>query len=286
MLFNVFIVLRKYINIKGKLLDLHTPIVMGILNITPDSFYAGSRNSTLTDAIEQAEKIISEGGTIIDVGGQSTFPTSTMLSADEELKRITPIVKEIRGKFPQAIISIDTFYSRVAQVAVEELGADLINDISGGQIDDNMFETIAKLNVPYILMHMRGTPQTMQQHTNYDNFIGDILYYFSEKVAKLNHLGINDVIIDPGFGFSKTLDQNYKLMANIKYFDIFELPLLVGISRKTMIHKLLNTTPADSLNGTSVLNMYALQSGANILRVHDVKQAVECINIFEKLNNV
>lgn len=277
--------MKKTININGSLLSLDNPIVMGILNITPDSFYSGSRKSTITEAIEQAERIVSEGATIIDIGGQSTFTTSTMLNADEELERITPVIKEIRGNFPQSIISVDTFYSKVAQVAVEELGANIINDVSGGQIDDNMFETVAKINVPYILMHMRGTPQTMQQNTSYDDVVKDIFYYLSKKVAKLNELGLNDIIIDPGFGFSKTLDQNYKLMANLKYFDIFELPLLVGISRKTMIHKLLNTTPAESLNGTTALNMYALQSGANILRVHDVKQAVECVRIYNKIIN-
>lgn len=282
-MFNNFTVLKKSININGNLLEFDCPIVMGILNITPDSFFSDSRKSTFATAILQAEKIIDEGATIIDVGGQSTSLTSTMLTAEEELERITPVIKEIRGNFPQSIISVDTFYSKVAQVAIEELGANIINDVSGGQIDGKMFETIAHLNVPYILMHMRGTPQTMQQLTSYDNFIGDIMYYFSEKVALLNQLGVNDIIIDPGFGFSKTIDQNYKLMANLKYFDIFELPLLVGVSRKTMIHKLLNTTPTESLNGTTALNMYSLQAGANIIRVHDVKQAVECVKIYDEI---
>lgn len=277
--------MNKSVNIGGKLLQLDTPIVMGIVNITPDSFYSGSRKETLNDAIKQAEQILEDGGTIIDIGGQSTTPTSSMLDASEELKRISPIIREIRKTFPNAILSIDTFYSEVAKAAVEEFGVNIINDISGGQIDDMMFETVAKLNVPYILMHMRGTPQTMQQLTNYNNLLKDIFYYFSQKVSQLNQLGVNDIIIDPGFGFSKTVEQNYKLMANLKYFDIFELPLMVGISRKTMIYKLLDTTPSESLNGTTALNTFALNSGANILRVHDVKQAVECIKIYDKILN-
>lgn len=277
--------MNKSVNIGGKLLQLDTPIVMGIVNITPDSFYSGSRKETLNDAIKQAEQILEDGGTIIDIGGQSTAPTSSMLDASEELKRISPIIREIRKTFPNAILSIDTFYSEVAKAAVEEFGVNIINDISGGQIDDMMFETVAKLNVPYILMHMRGTPQTMQQLTNYNNLLKDIFYYFSQKVSQLNQLGVNDIIIDPGFGFSKTVEQNYKLIANLKYFDIFELPLMVGISRKTMIYKLLDTTPSESLNGTTALNTFALNSGANILRVHDVKQAVECIKIYDKILN-
>lgn len=277
--------MNKSVNIGGKLLQLDIPIVMGIVNITPDSFYSGSRKETLNDAIKQAEQILEDGGTIIDIGGQSTTSTSSMLDASEELKRISPIIREIRKTFPNAILSIDTFYSEVAKAAVEEFGVNIINDISGGQIDDMMFETVAKLNVPYILMHMRGTPQTMQQLTNYNNLLKDIFYYFSQKVSQLNQLGVNDIIIDPGFGFSKTVEQNYKLIANLKYFDIFELPLMVGISRKTMIYKLLDTTPSESLNGTTALNTFALNSGANILRVHDVKQAVECIKIYDKILN-
>lgn len=277
--------MNKYINIKGKLIDLSTPIVMGIINITPDSFYLNSRKQGIDDALRQARKILDEGGSIIDIGGQSTSLTSTPLSAQEELKRVAPVLKELRREFPEVIISIDTFYSKVARAAVEEYGVNIINDISGGQIDKMMFETVARLNVPYILMHMLGTPQTMQQYTDYDNMIREILFYFSEKVTKLNRFGVNDIIIDPGFGFSKTLEQNYELMANLKYFDIFELPLLVGISRKTMIYKLLNTTASDSLNGTTALNSYALQSGANILRVHDTKEAMECIKIYERIKS-
>lgn len=274
----------KSININGELLDFSTPLVMGILNVTPDSFYSGSRKQSEEEIVGRVCQIIEEGGKIVDIGGQSTTPTSTLIPAKEELKRLEPILRLIRKEFPNTILSIDTFYSEVARPAVEKYGVNIINDISGGQIDDNMFETVARLNVPYILMHMRGTPQTMQQHTHYDNFIQDILYYFSEKISKLNLLGVNDIIIDPGFGFSKTTDQNYQLMAYLKYFNIFDVPILVGISRKSMIYKLLECTPQESLNGTSALNTFALLSGANILRVHDVKEAVECVKIVGKIS--
>lgn len=274
----------KSININGELLDFSTPLVMGILNVTPDSFYSGSRKQSEEEIVSRVRQILEEGGKIVDIGGQSTTPTSTLIPAKEELKRLEPTLRLIRKEFPNTILSIDTFYSEVARPAVEKYGVNIINDISGGQIDDNMFETVARLNVPYILMHMRGTPQTMQQHTRYDNFIQDILYYFSEKLSKLNLLGVNDIIIDPGFGFSKTTDQNYQLMAYLKYFNIFDVPILVGISRKSMIYKLLECTPQESLNGTSALNTFALLSGANILRVHDVKEAVECVKIVEKIS--
>ena len=274
----------KSININGELLDFSTPLVMGILNVTPDSFYSGSRKQSEEEIVSRVRQILEEGGKIVDIGGQSTTPTSTLIPAKEELKRLEPTLRLIRKEFPNTILSIDTFYSEVAGPAVEKYGVNIINDISGGQIDDNMFETVARLNVPYILMHMRGTPQTMQQHTHYDNFIQDILYYFSEKISKLNLLGVNDIIIDPGFGFSKTTDQNYQLMAYLKYFNIFDVPILVGISRKSMIYKLLECTPQESLNGTSALNTFALLSGANILRVHDVKEAVECVKIVGKIS--
>ena len=277
--------MTKSININGELLDLSTPLVMGILNITPDSFYPGSRKQSEREIVGRVRQILDEGGIIVDIGGQSTTPASTRISAREELKRLEPALKLIRKEFPDTILSIDTFYSEVAGSAVEKYGVNIINDISCGQIDDNMFETVARLNVPYILMHMRGIPQTMQQHTRYDNLVQDILYYFSEKIAKLNLLGVNDIIIDPGFGFSKTTDQNYQLMAYLKYFNIFDVPILAGISRKSMIYRLLGCTPQESLNGTSVLNTFALLSGANILRVHDVKEAVECVKIVQKISN-
>lgn len=277
--------MKRFININGELLDLSTPLVMGILNVTPDSFYSGSRKQTETDIVNRCRQILDEGGRIIDIGGQSTTPTSTLLTAKEELERLEPALAIIRREFPDVILSVDTFYSEVVKVTVEKYGVNIINDISGGQIDENMFETVARLNVPYILMHMRGTPQTMQQFTHYDNFIQDILYYFSEKMAKLNLLGVNDIIIDPGFGFSKTIDQNYQLMAYLKYFNIFDVPILAGISRKSMIYKFLGGTAQESLNGTSVLNTVALLSGAHILRVHDVKEAVECVKITTKISN-
>ena len=277
--------MKKFININGELLDLSTPLVMGILNVTPDSFYSGSRKQTETDIVNRCRQILDEGGRIIDIGGQSTTPTSTLLTAKEELERLEPALAIIRREFPDVILSVDTFYSEVAKVTVEKYGVNIINDISGGQIDENMFETVARLNVPYILMHMRGTPQTMQQFTHYDNFIQDILYYFSEKMAKLNLLGVNDIIIDPGFGFSKTIDQNYQLMAYLKYFNTFDVPILAGISRKSMIYKFLGGTAQESLNGTSVLNTVALLSGAHILRVHDVKEAMECVKIITKISS-
>ncbi len=273
----------KTININGELLDFSTPWVMGIVNVTPDSFYSASRKQNEKEIVERAFRILQEGGKVIDVGGQSTAPTSTFHTAHEELERLEPALHVIRKEFPDCIISVDTFYSEVAKKAVEKYGVNIINDISGGQIDEKMFETVSQLQVPYVLMHMRGTPQTMQQHVDYENFIQDILYYFSEKTAHLNQLGVNDVIIDPGFGFSKTLEQNYELMSYLEYFDIFEAPVLVGISRKSMIYKLLDISPQESLNGTSVLNACSLLSGADILRVHDVKEAVECVKIVEKI---
>lgn len=273
----------KTINIKGGLLDLSTPLVMGILNVTPDSFFEGSRKETEQQIIDRVSEIINQGGTIIDIGGQSTRPTSTLLPSKEEIKRLKFALTVINREFPEAILSVDTFYSDVARFSVEEHGVAIINDISGGEIDKEMFKMAAKLNVPYVLMHMRGTPQTMGTFTDYDNLIQDIFYYFSKKIAELHFLGVNDIIIDPGFGFSKTLDQNYELMASLNGFSIFEKPLLVGVSRKRMVSGLSETTPAESLNGTTVLNTFALHNGANILRVHDVKEAVEAIKITEKI---
>ncbi len=274
---------EKTININGSLLNLSTPLVMGILNVTPNSFYSESRKQSDEEIVNRCRVILAEGGTIIDVGAQSSSPTSKFLSAKEEWERLMPALRLIRNEFPDTVISVDTFYADVAKEAVEVYGANIVNDISGGEIDKRMFSVVAELNVPYILMHMRGVPQTMQDMTSYDNFIQDILYYFSEKRAKLSLLGVNDVIIDPGFGFSKSVAQNYELMAYLKYFHIFEEPILVGVSRKSMIYKLLDTTPENSLNGTTVLNTVSLLSGANILRVHDVKEAVECVKIISEL---
>ncbi|MCE5205560.1 MAG: dihydropteroate synthase [Porphyromonadaceae bacterium] len=256
---------------------------MGIINITPDSFFAASRRRAEGEIIERCRQIIDEGGSMIDVGAQSTTPVAPFLTAKEEVTRLMPALKLIRSEFPHAILSVDTFYADVAKQAVEEFGANIINDISGGQIDEQMFSAVAQLQVPYVLMHMRGVPQTMQRFTDYEDMIQEIIHYFSERKARLNLLGVNDVIIDPGFGFSKTLPQNYELMAYLKYFHIFEEPMLVGISRKSMIYRLLDSTPEESLNGTSILNTVALLSGASILRVHDVKEAVECVKIVGKI---
>ncbi|MDR1810255.1 MAG: dihydropteroate synthase [Prevotella sp.] len=271
------------INIKGKLLNLSQPKVMGILNVTPDSFYEGSRKQTEPEILARVEEIVSQGGDIIDIGAQSTRPTSQPVGEQEEIKRLDYALNIIRKRYPDAVVSVDTFYASAARFCVEEYGADIVNDISGGEIDKNMFETVADLHVPYVLMHMRGQPSTMQQFTGYNNLLRDIFYWFSTKIADLHRLGVNDIIIDPGFGFSKNLQQNYELMSRLADFRIFKLPLLVGISRKSMIYTLLETTPTGSLNGTSVLNAFSLLNGANILRVHDVREAVETVKIVQQI---
>ncbi|AIG30204.1 dihydropteroate synthase [Flavobacterium psychrophilum] len=271
------------INCKGQLIDLSIPKVMGILNVTPDSFYDGGRFVSEKNVLIQVENMLQDGANFIDIGGQSSKSKAAIVSIDEELKRVVSIVDLILKKFPETMISIDTFNSKVAQIAVEN-GAAIINDISAGNLDDNMFETIAKLQVPYIMMHMRGTPQTMQEMTNYDDLVKDILFYFSEKVAKARSFGINDLIIDPGFGFAKTLEQNFELLNKLELFEMLKLPILVGVSRKSMIYKTLETTPENALNGTSVLNTISLTKGGNILRVHDVKEAVECVKLYAMLD--
>lgn len=276
--------LDKTLNIKGTLLSLDTPVVMGILNITPDSFYAGSRKQTEADIEERIQAILSEGGQIIDIGGYSSRPDAAEVAPKEEAERLAFALKILNAHYPEAILSVDTFRADVARRCVEDYGVAIINDISGGQLDANMFETVADLNVPYIMMHMRGTPQTMQQHTDYKDMMEEIMLYFAEKVRELRLMGVNDIILDPGFGFSKTVDQNYQLMSRLREFAVFDLPLLVGVSRKSMIYRFLGGTPADSLNGTTVLNTIALMNGADILRVHDVKAAVEAIKIITKLN--
>lgn len=275
---------EKSINLNGRLLSLKSPVVMGILNVTPDSFYAGSRQADEAAVAQRIETILSEGGTIVDIGGYSSRPDAAEVTEEDEWQRIEPALKRMQKDYPEVPVSVDTFRSVIARRAVEEYGTAMINDISGGMLDARMFETIALLQVPYILMHMRGTPQTMQQHTDYDDLMEDIMLYFAQKVRALRQLGVNDVILDPGFGFAKTLEQNYELMRSLSEFSIhFETPLLVGISRKSMIYKLLNATPEDSLNGTTVLNTYALLNGADILRVHDVKAATETIEIVKRL---
>ena len=272
-----------YINVNGRLMDLSEPQVMGILNVTPDSFYAGSRSETEKDIVQRLHQIIDEGASIIDIGGYSSRPNAEHISAEEEMNRLRNGLEIIRKHSPNAVVSVDTFRADVAKMCVEEYGVAIINDISAGQMDEQMFPTIAKLGVPYIIMHMKGTPQDMQVSPKYDHFLKEIFYYFSEKVQKLRDLGVKDIIIDPGFGFGKTLEHNYELMNHLEEFSLFELPLLVGVSRKSMIYKLLETTPEEALNGTTALHTIALLKGANILRVHDVKEAVESIKIVQKM---
>lgn len=271
------------INCKGHLVDLSSPKVMGIINITPDSFYDGGLYNSKKTILTQIEKMLNEGATFIDIGAYSSRPTAKHISEDEELKRILPIVKLILKAFPKSLLSIDTFRSTVAKQCIEA-GSCMINDISAGQLDKNMMTTIADLNVPYIMMHLKGTPQTMNQHTDYDNLLKDILFDFSERITEARKLGIADLIIDPGFGFAKDLDQNYELLNKLELLKIIELPILVGLSRKSMIYKTLDASAKESLNGTTVLNTLALQKGANILRVHDVKEAVECIKLTNQLH--
>lgn len=267
------------LNLGGQLLSLATPRVMGILNVTPDSFYDGSRCPEKAEITERVHTIVREGADIIDIGGYSSRPHAADISPDEEMRRLSVGLEIIRKHYPDAFVSVDTFRAEVARRCVEEYGVQIINDISGGELDLKMFETAADLHVPYILMHMRGTPDTMMTLTDYDNLISDMLYYFSERIARLESLGVNDIIIDPGFGFSKTLDDNYLLMKHLDEFARIGLPLLVGVSRKSMIYKYFGTTPAESLNGTTALNVLALLGGANILRVHDVREAVEAVRI-------
>lgn len=270
------------INCKGKLVGLDEPKVMGILNITPNSFYDGGRYKSDTDFLNQAEKMLSQGASFLDLGAYSSKPGAEFVSVEEEKQRLLPVLELLLKEFPEVLISIDTFRAAVAKATIDS-GAALINDISGGMLDDAMLQTVGELQVPYIMMHMRGTPNTMQQFTQYNDLVGDILYYFSERIAMAKAHNIKDIIIDPGFGFSKTLSQNYELMRKLELFAILELPLLVGISRKSMIYKLLESSPNEVLNGTTVLNAIAVQKGAKILRVHDVKEAVETLQILNKI---
>lgn len=275
--------LHKTLNIRGTLTSLETPLVMGILNITPDSFYADSRKQTEVAIEERIQTILSEGGQIIDIGGYSSRPDAVEVTPEEEMSRLAFALKILNVHYPDTPLSVDTFRADVARRCVEEYGVAIVNDISGGELDREMFDTVARLHVPYIMMHMRGTPQTMQQHTDYADMMEDIMLYFAGKVRRLRLLGVNDIILDPGFGFSKTVEQNYALMSHLREFGEFGLPLLVGVSRKSMIYKFLGGTPADSLNGTTVLNTFALMNGADILRVHDVRAAVEAVKIVNQL---
>ncbi|WP_350287673.1 dihydropteroate synthase [uncultured Croceitalea sp.] len=270
------------INCKGQLIDLGVPKVMGILNLTPDSFYDGGKYKNAYTILKQMEKMLSDGATFIDLGAYSSRPGAQYVPEDEELHRILPIVNLILKEFPNAVLSIDTFRSRVAKKCLE-VGAAVINDISAGNLDSNMFEVVAQYQVPYIMMHMKGTPQNMKDLTDYDNLIKDLLFYFSERIALARQKKINDIIIDPGFGFAKTTPQNFQLLEHLALFKTLRLPLLVGLSRKSMIYKTLNNTSKEALNGTTALHMVALQNGANILRAHDVKEAMECVHLFKAL---
>ena len=273
----------QYINANGRLMDLSEPQVMGILNVTPDSFYAGSHGVTEGYIIDRIHQIMNEGASIIDIGACSTRPGADEVSIEEEMSRLRMGLALIRKHRPDAIVSVDTYRADVAKMCVEEYGAAIINDISAGQMDKQMFPTIARLGIPYIIMHMKGTPKDMQVNPQYDHFLKEVFYYFSEKVQRLRDLGVKDIIIDPGFGFGKTLEHNYELMNHLEEFALFELPLLVGVSRKSMIYKHLGITPEEALNGTTTLNTIALLKGASILRVHDVRQAMESIKIVQKM---
>lgn len=275
---------QKYtFQIKGRVYSLDKPKVMGILNLTPDSFYEGSRVSQEGKLIlETAEKMISEGADFLDIGGYSTRPGAVDIAMEEEILRVAPAIELIKKEFPEILISIDTFRSEVAKAAIGS-GADVINDISAGDLDPEMLNTVSKLKVPYIAMHMKGTPQTMQNYSGYSDMLPEILKYFAEKLDQFRKLGIKDVILDPGFGFAKTKEQNFDLLRDLKCFKVMGFPLLIGVSRKSMIYKTLQISPSEALNGTTALNMFALLQGANILRVHDVKEAKETVTLFEQL---
>ena len=271
------------INCNGKLIDVSHPKIMGILNITPDSFFDGGHYNDTTSILKQVEKMLLEGATFIDVGACSSRPGSMAVTEEEELKRLIQVVELLVSTFPDIILSIDTFRSRVAYQCIQA-GAAMINDISAGKMDDSMMKVVGDMGVPYIMMHMKGTPKNMQDHLDYDNLTKDIIYYFSERIHAARAHKINDLIIDPGFGFAKTLKQNYHLLSNLNLLAVLDMPILVGVSRKSMIYKLLDTTPDKALNGTTSLNTVSLMHGANVLRVHDVKEAMQCIAITDQLN--
>jgi dihydropteroate synthase len=270
------------INCKGELIDLSSPKVMGILNLTPDSFFDGGKYKDETSILSQVDYMLSHGATFIDMGAYSSRPGAEHVPEDEELKRLIPIIDLILKKFPDTLISVDTFRSKVASTSIEH-GAALINDISAGNLDKKMFDTVAKHQVPYIMMHMKGTPQSMQKEAVYEDLINDLRFYFSEKVKESSGKKINDIILDPGFGFAKTTDQNYTLLNHLDMFQTFGLPILIGLSRKSMIYKILESSPKEALNGTTALHTIALLKGANIIRAHDVKEASECIKLVKAL---
>lgn len=270
------------INCNGRLLDLTVPKVMGILNCTPNSFFDGGKYGSQNELLKQVEKMLAEGAAIIDIGAYSSQPQADFVSEAQELERLMTTLIMVRKHFPDAILSVDTFRAEVARISIEN-GADIINDIAAGKLDEKMLPVVGHYKVPYIMMHMRGTPQTMQQFTNYDDILHEMIYYFSERVASAREQGITDIIIDPGFGFSKTIEQNYHILNNLHLLKILESPILSALSRKSMIYKMLNTAPDMALNGTTVLNTVSLQNGAHLLRVHDVKEAVECIKLTRAL---
>lgn len=280
---DTFFVKKHLINCRGRYLDLASPKIMGILNLTPDSFYDGGKYRTLTEIIAHVDNMIEEGADIIDIGAYSSRPGAKHITEKEELARLEHVVESIRTNYPEQILSVDTFRSGIAKKVIKELEIDMINDISAGNLDSKMYDVIAEAQVPYIVMHMPGDPQTMQQRTSYSDLLKDILSFMGEKISLLRSKGIHDIIIDPGIGFGKTIDQNYELLANLQVFEMLEEPLLVGISRKSMIYRTLNISPEEALNGTTALHMHALLAGANILRVHDVKEARQTTELFLKL---
>lgn len=273
---------KQTINCRGRLLDLHSPVVLGILNLTPDSFFDGGQYINADAALFQVERMLKEGAAIIDVGGMSSRPGAVLISEEEELGRVLPVVEAIAQRFPEAIISVDTFRSNIASQTVAA-GASIINDIYAGRFDEKMFETVASLDVPYIMMHMQGNPDTMQAAPTYGNVVQEILHFFIEKIGQLRALGAKDIILDPGFGFGKTVSHNYQLLNHLAVFRMTELPILAGLSRKSMICKILGVKPENALNGTTALHMVALQQGARLLRVHDVKEAIQVIHLWQEL---
>lgn len=278
---DTFLNRKATLNSKGKLIDLSSPIVMAILNLTTDSFYGKSRVATIDEALQRTEGFLKAGAKMIDLGAYSSRPGALHINEDDEIAQLVPVVEALTKEFPEAILSIDTFSAKVAETTINA-GAHIINDISAGNLDELMFETVAKLNVPYLMMHMKGTPQTMQENPHYEDIVNEIIVYFFAKLNALKQLGVKDIIIDPGFGFAKTVDHNYELLKKMEALQCFELPILVGFSRKSMITKVLHNKAEDALNGTTILNTIALTKGASILRVHDVKEAVECITLLNR----
>jgi dihydropteroate synthase len=275
----------QYINVKGKLIDLSVPKVMGIINVTPDSFFSGSRAESEGEIIEKASRMLEDGADFLDIGGWSSRPGAGEITPEEEMKRVINAVRAVNSEFPEAVISVDTYRSEIAERAILEYGAAMINDIAGGEADRLMFQTVARLQVPYIMMHMQGKPETMQVNPFYEDVAAEIIRWFGERIVKLQSMGVNDIIIDPGFGFGKNIRHNFELLNHLRDFSVTGLPLLAGVSRKSMIWKTLGITPEEALNGTTVLNTVALLAGADLLRVHDVKEAVQAVRLVQSMKN-